>query len=373
MDTGCVAAPGAFNALVARAVAAAGFDACYVSGGATSVAAGVPDVGLLTLDHFARVVREVCDSARTGAKRLPVIADADTGFGEAEMVRRTVVEYHRAGAAGLHIEDQVFPKRCGHLDGKALVPIDHMCEKIRWAVAAARECDGRKRRRDGGTERRSEGEAGRRDEETKRRRDEGGTGFIVCARTDARGVEGMDAAVERAKAYVDAGADMIFPEGLASEDEFAAFATAMRSPPSPLGGEGRGEGSLPPSPLGGEGRGEGSLPPSPLGGEGRGEGSLPPSPRGGNGRGSSRPYLLANMTEFGKTPIIPLSRFEQMGYNLVIFPVTTLRVAMGAVTRALQALHRDGSVESFLDQMQTREDLYRLIAYEPGTAWELPA
>jgi methylisocitrate lyase len=119
MDKGTVAAPGAFNALVARAVAQAGFDACYVSGGATSVAAGVPDVGLLTLDHFARVVREVV----TGSG-LPVIADADTGFGEEEMVRRTVIEYDHAGAAGLHLEDQVFPKRCGHLDGKALIPTD---------------------------------------------------------------------------------------------------------------------------------------------------------------------------------------------------------------------------------------------------------
>src|SRR5580765_2836968 len=124
MDRGCVPIPGAFNGLCARAVADAGFQACYVSGAATSVCAGVPDVGLLTLEHFCRVIREVSDSSG-----LPVLADADTGFGEAEMVRRTVIEYARAGAAGLHLEDQKFPKRCGHLEGKELVPIDHMIEK----------------------------------------------------------------------------------------------------------------------------------------------------------------------------------------------------------------------------------------------------
>lgn len=279
MDSGIVAAPGAFNALVARAVAQVGFDACYVSGGATSVAAGVPDVGLLTLEHFCRVIREVADGSG-----LPVLADADTGFGEAEMVRRTVIEYHRAGAAGLHLEDQVFPKRCGHLDGKALVPAEHMCEKIAWAAKAGRDCS------DGA--------------------------FIVCARTDARGVDGMDAAVDRAKRYVEAGAEMIFPEGLKSEEEFAEFAGA-------LGGEGG-------------------------------------------------PYLLANMTEFGKTPLIPLSRFGEMGYDIVIYPVTMLRVAMGAVTRALETLRREGTVEPLLGKMQTREELYKLVGYTPGKAWEYP-
>lgn len=281
MDQGVVAAPGAFNALVARAVARAGFDACYVSGGAASVAAGVPDVGLLSLDHFASVVREVVFGSG-----LPVIADADTGFGEEEMVRRTVIEYHRAGAAGLHIEDQVFPKRCGHLDGKALIPVEQAAGRIEWAGRASRDCS------DGG--------------------------FIVCARTDAREVEGFEAAVDRAAAYARAGAEMIFPEGLATEDEFAGFASRLRE------------------------------------------------------RVQGRVYLLANMTEFGKTPIIPLQRFGEMGYDIVIFPVTTLRVAMGAVTRALTALHETGSVESFLDEMQTREALYDLMGYTPGTPWEYP-
>lgn len=298
MDKSCVAIPGAFNALCARAIARAGFEACYVSGAATSVCAGVPDVGLLTLEHFCRVIREVADGSR-----LPVLADADTGFGEAEMVRRTVIEYARAGAAGLHLEDQKFPKRCGHLDGKELVATDHMIEKVQWAARAARE-----------TSNPANQQVSKSEEEP---------GFIICARTDARGVEGFEQAVNRAAAYTLAGADMIFPEGLATEDEFKRFAEAMRRVKGP-------------------------------------------NPRGG-------PYLLANMTEFGKTPIIPLSRFEQMGYSCVIFPVSLLRVAMGAVTRALEQLKKDGSVQQLLPQMQSRQELYELINYKPGVPWEFPA
>jgi methylisocitrate lyase len=290
MNKGCVAAPGAFNALCARAIAQAGFEACYISGAATSVSAGVPDVGLLTLEHFARVIRESAD-----ASGLPVLADADTGFGEAEMMRRTVIEYVRAGGAGLHIEDQKFPKRCGHLDGKELIPTDHMIEKIQWAVKARVEIEG----------------------------NSASPGFVVCARTDARGVDGLQAAIDRAAAYVFAGADMIFPEGLASADEFAKFARAMK-------------------------------------------GLQGANPSGG-------PYLLANMTEFGKTPIIPLSEFAAMGYSIVIYPVTLLRVAMGAVTRALEALREQGSAQPLLTQMQTRQQLYDLVEYKPGTPWEWPA
>ncbi|MDP1662118.1 MAG: isocitrate lyase/phosphoenolpyruvate mutase family protein [Phycisphaerales bacterium] len=289
LDAGGLAMPGSFNGLCARAVAQAGFSATYVSGAATSVCAGVPDVGLLTLEHFCRVIREVYDSSG-----LPLIADADTGFGEAEMVRRTVIEYARAGAAGLHLEDQQFPKRCGHLDGKALVPTDHMVEKVQWAAKAAKEV--------------------------------GGADLlarpVICARTDARGVEGFEAAVTRAKAYFQAGADMIFPEGLATEEEFARFASEV-------------------------------------------------GVSGGRG-GRAGAYLLANMTEFGKTPIIPLSRFGEMGYACVIYPVSLLRVAMGAVTEALTQLKTDGSVQPFLGRMQTRQQLYDLIKYAPGTPWELP-
>jgi methylisocitrate lyase len=199
LKRGCIAMPGSFNGLCARAVKQAGFEATYVSGAATSVCAGVPDVGVLTLEHFCRVIREVYDGSG-----LPLIADADTGFGEAEMLRRTVVDYARAGAAGLHIEDQQFPKRCGHLDGKTLVSVDHMCEKVEWATAAARQM--------------ARGSNGQNDEG-------GESAIIICARTDARGVEGFDAALMRARAYVEAGAEMIFPEGLASEDEFEKFAT----------------------------------------------------------------------------------------------------------------------------------------------------
>jgi methylisocitrate lyase len=281
MKKGTVAAPGAFNALIGRAIAQAGFDACYVSGGATSVAAGVPDVGLLGLEYFTRLIREVAD-----ASQLPVIADADTGFGEEEMVRRTVIEYHRAGAAGLHIEDQVFPKRCGHLDGKKLIPVEQAASRVQWAAKTSADC--------------SDAE------------------FIICARTDAAGVEGFDAAVERARAYVQAGATMIFPEGLHSEDEFARFAEGLRAD-------------------------------------------------------APNALLLANMTEFGKTPMISLDRFAAMGYNIVIYPVTMLRVAMGAVTQALAELKSTGSPEVLLDRMQTRQELYDLVGYTPGTPFEVHA
>lgn len=284
MNQRCVPMPGAFNALCARAIAQAGFEACYISGAATSVSAGVPDVGLLTVEHFARQIREASD-----ASNLPVLADADTGFGEAEMVRRTVIDYIRAGGAGLHLEDQKFPKRCGHLDGKELIPTDHMIEKVQWSKKATSELD---------------------------------PDFIICARTDARGVDGLEAAINRAAAYVFAGADMIFPEGLANEQEFGQFAKAMQN----LAG---------------------------------------PNPQGG-------PYLLANMTEFGKTPMIPVDRFAAMGYSCVIFPVTLLRIAMGAVAQALEVLRTNGSAESLLKSMQTRQQLYDLIEYKPGTPWEYP-
>ena len=279
MDRGVVAAPGAFNGLVAKAVAAAGFEAMYVSGGACSAAAGVPDVGLLDRSDFCRVIREVVRSSD-----LPTMADADTGFGEEEQVRRTVIEYAHAGAGGLHLEDQVFPKRCGHLDGKSLISLDQAVSKVQWAAKASHDC--------------SEG------------------AFMICARTDAKGVEGFDAAIERAKAYVEAGATMIFPEGLTSEQEFADFAQAM--------------------------------------------GEL----------GEKRPYMLANMTEFGKTPMLTLEQFGAMGYNIVIYPVSTLRIAMGAITRALADLKQSGTLEGQLDSMQTRQELYELVGYTPGEPFE---
>lgn len=289
--------PGAFNGGVARAARDAGFDALYVSGAAVSASFGVPDVGLVTLTEFCTVIEQVCR-----ASGLPVLADADTGFGESEMTTRAAFEYSRAGAAGFHIEDQVFPKRCGHLDGKALIKVDHIQEKV---AAAARA------------------------------RDAMGNGFVVCARTDARSVEGFDAVVSRAKAYIDAGADMIFPEGLTSETEFGDVAAALRGYGSQSRGSGQGAGTAAPGAAGG-------------------------------------PFLLANMTEFGKTPIIPLSRFAALGYHAVIFPVSSFRICMGAVSRFFAALKRDGSVESSLKDMQTREELYAMLRYTPGKEWEFP-
>jgi methylisocitrate lyase len=281
---GCVAMPGAFNALCARAIAQAGFHAAYISGAATSVCAGVPDVGLVPAEHFCRLIREAHQ-----ASGLPIIADADTGFGEAEMVRRTVIDYYRAGAAGLHIEDQQFPKRCGHLDGKALISTDHMIEKVQWAAKAARQLAPTS----------------------------SAPAIILCARTDARGVEGLPAALDRAEAYCRAGAEMIFPEGLTTPAEFQSFARDLRARvPSVL--------------------------------------------------------LLANMTEFGKTPITPLADFAAWGYHVVIYPVSLLRVAMGAVTRALADMQQHGSVQPVLSQMQTRQQLYDLITYTPGVPWEMP-
>lgn len=272
LDRGAVMCPGAFNALVARAVARAGFEACYISGGATANVSGYPDIGLITLTEMTRTIREISQ-----ASNLPVVVDADTGYGEFECIIRTTVEYERAGAAAMHLEDQVFPKRCGHLDGKSLIPANDMADKV---AAAAKH----------------------------RLSDE----FLLIARTDARSVTDFDDAVERANLYREAGADMIFPEGLQSEDEFARFAKA------------------------------------------------------------SPGLLLANMTEFGKTPMIPVKRFEELGYRLVIYPLSMMRLAMGHVIRGLETLKREGGVESLLNEMQTRKDLYALLDYTPGEQWNYP-
>ncbi|MCP4837520.1 MAG: methylisocitrate lyase [Phycisphaera sp.] len=267
-----ISIPGAFNALVARAVHQAGFEATYISGGATANVAGFPDVGLLTMTEVCRTIREVAD-----ASGLPVIADADTGYGEVECAVRTVVEYERAGAAALHVEDQVFPKRCGHLDGKELVSTEDFAEKVSEMVAA-RRCDD----------------------------------FMIIARTDARHVTGMEDAIERANRYREAGADAIFPEGLQSEAEFEEFAQG------------------------------------------------------------SPGLLMANMTEFGKTPIIPVDRFGELGYRMVIHPLSMMRLAMGEVVRGLRSLRETGSVEASLPQMQDRKELYELLGYQPGTEWRFP-
>jgi methylisocitrate lyase len=267
-----VMCPGAFNALVARAVKRAGFHACYVSGGATANVAGFPDIGLITLTEMSRTIREIAD-----ASRLPVVADADTGYGEVESVIRTVVEYERAGAAAMHIEDQVFPKRCGHLEGKTLIPAADMADKI----AAASE---------------------------HRLSDD----FVVIARTDARSVTGLDDAAARGNLYREAGADVVFPEGLESEEEFGLFASKCPG------------------------------------------------------------LLLANMTEFGRTPQISADRFGALGYRLVIYPLSMMRLAMGRVMRGLESLKRHGGVRELLGDMQTRTELYDLLDYTPGRQWNYP-
>lgn len=281
----CISVPGAFNGLVGRIAADKGFKAAYISGAGVTASAGVPDIGILTLDHFSRVIDEV-----STASGLPLICDADTGFGEAEMVKRLVRDYEKAGAAALHIEDQVFPKRCGHLDGKELVPSTAFCDKVERARQVA---------------------------------DSLNSGFIVCARTDARSVHGFDAAVKRATEYVHAGAEMIFPESLTTAEEFKLMADEMRKLPGP-------------------------------------------APGGG-------PYMLANMTEFGKTDYISTPEFHKLGYHCVIFPVTTLRCAMKPVQEVLDLMAAEGSAEKYVPKMFTRQELYKTIRYKPGDEWTYPS
>jgi methylisocitrate lyase len=271
MARGCVAMPGAFNAGIARLVDRAGFDAVYVSGaGLANGAGGVPDIGLLGLDEVAQLAGYV---AR--AVRIPAVVDADTGFGGPKDAARAVERLEGAGLAGLHIEDQVFPKRCGHLGGKELVPAREMVRKIRASVGGRRDKD-----------------------------------FLIIARTDARAVEGFDAAVKRARLYLDAGADAIFPEALETAPEFRKFAREVRAP------------------------------------------------------------LMANMTEFGRSPLLTVRRLDAMGYRMAIFPMTLFRVAMKAAELCLADLKRRGTQRNSLRRMQTRAELYDLLDYDPAlTYW----
>jgi methylisocitrate lyase len=263
---GCVAMPGVFNAAMGRLVEHAGFDALYISGaGLCNATAGVPDIGLLTLTEVAQLAGYV---AR--AVKIPAIVDADTGFGGAENAARTIKEFERAGLAGCHMEDQEFPKRCGHLAGKTLVETEDMNEKIAAAAAAKRDKD-----------------------------------FLLIARTDARAVESFAKAVERAQSYLAAGADAIFPEALQNRDEFRDFAKEVKAP------------------------------------------------------------LLANMTEFGKSPLLPLEELSDLGYRMVIYPQTAFRVSMFAAGQMLRDLKKSGTQESWLDRMQTRQELYDLLEYDP--------
>ena len=255
--------PGAFSPLVAMLIERQGFEGVYISGAVLANDLGLPDVGLTTLSEVSQRGRAI---ARV--TELPAIIDADTGFGEPMNAARTVQELEELGLCGCHFEDQQNPKRCGHLDGKSLVPANDMVKKIRAATA---------------------------------RRD---PNFVIIARTDARASEGLDGAIDRAKAYVDAGADMIFPEALADAGEFEKFKKAVSVP------------------------------------------------------------LLANMTEFGKSKLLTTRQLADAGVSLVIYPVTLLRLTMKAVEDGLAVLKRDGTQESLLNEMQTRAELYELLRYQ---------
>ena len=264
---GCVVMPGAFNGLTARLAERCGFPAVYVSGaGLANATAGMPDIGLLTLTEVAQLAGYIAQ-----AVRIPALVDADTGFGGPENVARSIQTFERAGLAGMHLEDQVFAKRCGHLAGKAVVPIEEMIAKIRAAVRARRDPD-----------------------------------FLIVARTDARSVDGLEAAVARARNYLKAGADAIFPEALESAQEFQAFARQVRAP------------------------------------------------------------LLANMTEFGRGPLLSARQLAGMGYRMVIFPLTAFRVSMKAAADCLRDLKGRGTQRAWLERMLTRQELYDLLDYDPG-------
>jgi methylisocitrate lyase len=257
-----VVAPGVFSPSAAKLAEKAGFRALYFSGAAFSNLLALPDLGVTTLTEVARAARQI-----TSQVGVPLIVDADTGFGEALNVARTVEEMKAAGAAAIHIEDQVLPKKCGHLEGKELVDVDEMVKKLISAKEAA------------------ENE------------------LMIIARTDARSVEGVDAAIERASVYARAGADMIFPEALEGADEFGEFRRRI---------------------------------------------SLP---------------LMANMTEFGKTPYMTVKEFEDLGYDVVIFPVTAFRAMMKAVQDTYARLKTEGTQKRMLRSLMTREEFNDLIDY----------
>jgi len=253
--------PGVFNPFTAILAKKVGFKAVYLSGAALTSSYGLPDIGLITLDEVAEMIRRIKEVAD-----IPIIVDSDTGFGEAINVYRTVRVLEKAGADAIQIEDQRMPKKCGHLEGKEVVEPLEMVQKIKAALKARRDA-------------------------------------LIIARVDSRGVIGLDDAIERAKIYLEAGADIIFPEALTSKEEFAKFAKEVKAP------------------------------------------------------------LLANMTEFGKTPYIKAQEFREMGYKYVIFPVTIFRVAAKAMKDALEVLLKEGTQVNLLDKMITRQQQYEIIDY----------
>ncbi len=256
--------PGAFNPLCAQMIERKGFEGIYISGAVMAADLCLPDIGIATLTEFVERGRQI---ARVSD--LPAFIDIDTGFGEPMSAARTIMMMEDAGLAGCHIEDQVMPKRCGHLDGKEIVSTDVMTQRVRAASDAKRDPN-----------------------------------FVLIARSDARAVEGLDQSIDRMKAYVDAGADMIFPEAMKSIEEFEAVRKAIDVP------------------------------------------------------------ILANMTEFGKSRLLNKKELVDLGFNVVIYPVTTLRLAMGACDRGLDRILADGDQNGILDEMQHRRDLYDLLRYE---------
>ena len=259
--------PGVPNASMARQVEQAGFDAVYVSGaGIANSTAGVPDIGLLSREEVVRLAGYVAKSVR-----IPAIVDADTGFGEGEGVGETIRALEKSGLAGCHIEDQEFPKRCGHLAGKTIVDLELMTARIKAAVSARRDKD-----------------------------------FLIIARTDARAVEGFDRAVKRAGEYLAAGADAIFPEALQSAEEFRDFAKEIDLP------------------------------------------------------------LMANMTEFGKSPLLSFQQLADFGYRMIIFPQSAFRISMKVTAKFFAALKKVGTQSDWVAQMQTRQELYDLLEYDPA-------
>jgi methylisocitrate lyase len=268
LGTRTLAIPGAFNALIAMQIERAGYEIVYVSGAAISACRGVPDIGLLTLSDMVAEAGRIARSVS-----IPTIVDADTGYGGPLSVAEAVRAFEESEIAGMQIEDQEITKKCGHLSGKHLVSVDEMAMKIETAVQAKRDRD-----------------------------------FMIVARTDARGVEGLEAAVRRAVTYAEAGADALFPEALESAEEFRIFAREIR----------------------------------------RREVTVP---------------LIANMTEFGKTPLLSVAEFERLGYRGVLFPVTGLRTALQAIDRLLAELKMFGTQKDRLHQMMTRRELYSLLRY----------
>jgi len=258
---GILPLPGAHNGLAALQACQAGFEALYLSGAAMTASMGLPDLGVITVDEVAFFIRQV-----VRASALPVLVDGDTGYGEALNVMHMVRSFEEAGAAAVHIEDQILPKKCGHLNDKKLADARDMAAKVAAAVKARRD-------------------------------------LYVISRTDAAASEGMDGAVARAKLYLEAGADAIFPEALTDAEMFREFARRVDAP------------------------------------------------------------LLANMTEFGRTPFFTATEFEAMGYKMVIWPVSALRVAAKAQDELYAALKRDGGTHAMLERMQTRAELYATIGY----------